>query len=84
MNERFRGFPPGSNGGTQLTVYRLLARPTPFAFPLMVEWLREQVTMEMLLARIERMLAGLEAAALYGVPDIVSKAGSLPNLVHLS
>ena len=43
--------------------YRLLARPTPFAFPLMVERFREQVTTEQLSARIERMLADLERAA---------------------
>jgi ATP-dependent Lhr-like helicase len=43
--------------------YRLLSRPTPFAFPLMVERLREQVTTEQLGARIERMLAELERAA---------------------
>jgi ATP-dependent Lhr-like helicase len=43
--------------------YRLLARPTPFAFPLMVERFREQVTTEQLGARIERMLADLERAA---------------------
>ena len=48
---------------SQRIVYRLLARPTPFAFPLMVERLREQVTTEKLSARIERMLAELEAAA---------------------
>jgi ATP-dependent Lhr-like helicase len=44
-------------------VYRLLARPTPFAFPLMIERLREQVTTEKLGARIERMIADLERAA---------------------
>ena len=64
MNERFRGLPPGSNVGTQLIVYPLPARATPFAFPLKVERLREQVTTEKLSARIERMLAELEAAAL--------------------
>jgi ATP-dependent Lhr-like helicase len=47
----------------QRIAYRLLARPTPFAFPLMVERLREQVTTEKLTARIERMLAELESAA---------------------
>jgi ATP-dependent Lhr-like helicase len=47
----------------QRLVYRLLARPSPFAFPLMVERLREQVTTEKLAARIERMLAELEEAA---------------------
>jgi ATP-dependent Lhr-like helicase len=44
-------------------VYRLLPRPTPFAFPLMVERLREQVTTEKLSARIERMVAEVERAA---------------------
>jgi len=43
--------------------YRLLSRATPFAFPLMVERFREQVTTERLGARIERMLADLERAA---------------------
>ena len=43
--------------------YRLLGRPTPFAFPLMVERFREQVTTEKLGERIERMLAELEQAA---------------------
>jgi len=47
----------------QRIVYRLLNRPSPFAFPLMVERLREQVSTEALSARIERMLAELEAAA---------------------
>jgi ATP-dependent Lhr-like helicase len=47
----------------QRLVYRLLARPSPFAFPLMVERFREQVTTEKLAARIERMLAELERAA---------------------
>jgi ATP-dependent Lhr-like helicase len=47
----------------QPIVYRLLARPSPFAFPLMVERLREQVTTEKLAVRIERMLAELEQAA---------------------
>jgi ATP-dependent Lhr-like helicase len=42
--------------------YRLLARPTPFGFPLMVERFREQVTTEKLGPRIERMLADLERA----------------------
>jgi ATP-dependent Lhr-like helicase len=47
----------------QRVAYRLLSRPTPFAFPLMVERLREQVTTEKLSARIERMLLELEQAA---------------------
>ncbi len=47
----------------QRIVYRLLAHPTPFAFPLMIERLREQVTTEKLGVRIERMIADLERAA---------------------
>ncbi len=38
-------------------------RPTPFAFPLMVEGLREQLSTEKLDARIARMLAELEEKA---------------------
>ncbi len=38
-------------------------RPTPFAFPLMVERFREQLSTEKLSARIERLLKELEAAA---------------------
>jgi ATP-dependent helicase Lhr and Lhr-like helicase len=49
---------------SQKVVYRLLARPTPFAFPLMVERFRDQLTTEKLSARIERMVADLERAAL--------------------
>ena len=48
---------------SQKVVYRLLKRPTPFAFPLMVERFREQLTTEKLSARIERMVADLERAA---------------------
>ena len=47
----------------QRIVYRLLSRATPFAFPLMIERLREQVTTEKLGARIECMIADLERAA---------------------
>jgi ATP-dependent Lhr-like helicase len=47
----------------QTVHYRLLAHPTPFAFPLMVERFREQVTTEQLGPRVERMLADLERAA---------------------
>jgi ATP-dependent Lhr-like helicase len=59
--ERLRGALARMRG--QRVAYRLLNRPTPFAFPLMVERLREQVTTEKLSARIERMLAELERAA---------------------
>ena len=38
-------------------------RPTPFAFPLMVELFREKLTTEALEARVARMVAELEAAA---------------------
>jgi ATP-dependent Lhr-like helicase len=40
-----------------------LARPTPFAFPLMVERFREQLSNERVADRIARMLAQLERAA---------------------
>jgi len=39
------------------------ARPTPFAFPLMVEMFREKLTTEALEARVARMVEALEAAA---------------------
>jgi len=39
------------------------ARPTPFAFPLIVELFREKLTTEALEARVARMVADLEAAA---------------------
>ena len=39
------------------------ARPTPLAFPLMVERLREQSSTESLAQRLQRLLAELEAAA---------------------
>ncbi len=38
-------------------------RPTPFAFPLMVEMFREKLTTEALEARVARMVAALELAA---------------------
>ena len=38
-------------------------RPTPFAFPLMVEMFREKLTTEALETRVARMVADLEAAA---------------------
>ncbi|WP_354679170.1 ligase-associated DNA damage response DEXH box helicase [Cupriavidus plantarum] len=42
---------------------RVLKRPSPFAFPLVVEFLREKLTTEKLADRIARMLADLERAA---------------------
>jgi len=38
-------------------------KPTPFAFPLMVEVFRDRLSTEQLSARVERMVAALEAAA---------------------
>ncbi|MEO8015362.1 MAG: DNA ligase-associated DEXH box helicase, partial [Polaromonas sp.] len=42
---------------------RVLARPTPFAFPLMVERFREQLSNESVADRIARMVAQLDRAA---------------------
>ncbi|CAG9180348.1 ligase-associated DNA damage response DEXH box helicase [Cupriavidus pampae] len=42
---------------------RVLKRPSPFAFPLVVEFLREKLSTEKLADRIARMLAELERAA---------------------
>ena len=39
------------------------ARPTPFAFPLLVEMFREELSTEALEARVARMVEALEAAA---------------------
>jgi len=44
-------------------VYRHLQQATPFAFPLLVERLREQLTTEKLTDRIARMVAELERSA---------------------
>ncbi|MEO8388726.1 MAG: DNA ligase-associated DEXH box helicase, partial [Polaromonas sp.] len=48
---------------TQQLVMQTLARPTPFAFPLMVEMFREKLSNESLADRITRMVALLEKAA---------------------
>lgn len=48
---------------TQQLVLQTLARPTPFAFPLMVELFREKLSNESLADRITRMVALLEKAA---------------------
>jgi ATP-dependent Lhr-like helicase len=48
---------------TQTVVLKPLARPTPLAFPLLVERLREQLSTEKLSDRIARMVAELEQAA---------------------
>lgn len=47
----------------QRTVVRALQRPSPFAFPLMVERFREKLSNEHLADRIARMLAQLHEAA---------------------
>jgi ATP-dependent Lhr-like helicase len=48
---------------TQELVVQRPARPTPLAFPLLVERLRERASTESLAQRLGRMLAELEAAA---------------------
>ena len=48
---------------TQTLVLKMLARPTPFSFPLMVERFREQLTNESVAVRIARMVQQLEKAA---------------------
>ena len=47
----------------QALVLKPLERATPFAFPLMVERLREKLSNESVADRIARMLAPLEKAA---------------------
>ena len=44
------------------------ARPTPFAFPLLVEMFREKLSTEALDARVARMVEALEQAAADVVP----------------
>lgn len=48
---------------TQTLILKTLERPTPFAFPLMIERLREKLSNESVADRISRMLAQLEKAA---------------------
>ncbi|MEO5606787.1 MAG: ligase-associated DNA damage response DEXH box helicase [Polaromonas sp.] len=59
-------------------VMKKLTQPTPFAFPLMVERLREQLSTESMAERIARMVALLERAA---VAPVASKRRALaqPN-----
>ena len=52
----------GRMNSRQLVV-QTLARPTPFAFPLMVERFREQLSSESVAERIARMVAQLDKAA---------------------
>ncbi len=53
---------------SQRLVVQPLARPTPFAFPLMVERFREKLTNESVADRIARMVEQLEKAAGGAVP----------------
>jgi len=53
------------------------ARPTPLAFPLMVERLRERVSTESLAQRLARMLAELETAAQDPDPGAAHDASDL-------
>jgi len=39
------------------------SKPTPFAFPLMVEIFKDSLSTEQLADRVERMVAALESAA---------------------
>ena len=51
---------------TQRLVLRTLAKPTPFAFPLMVERFREKLSNENVADRIARMVQQFESAAASG------------------
>jgi ATP-dependent helicase Lhr and Lhr-like helicase len=59
-----------------------IERPTPFAFPLLVERLREQLSTEKLSDRVARMVRELEAAADAGAPAAGAAAASPPTLVR--
>lgn len=48
---------------TKTLVFKQIERPTPFAFPLLIERLREVVSTEKLSDRVARMVAELEKAA---------------------
>ncbi|RYY95450.1 MAG: DNA ligase-associated DEXH box helicase, partial [Comamonadaceae bacterium] len=64
---------------TQQLVLQQIARPTPFAFPLMVELFREKLTNESVADRIARMVEQLEKAAGGEVPvgDVESVKATL-------
>ena len=65
----------------QTLVVKLLKRPTPFAFPLLVARLREKLSNEQLADRIARMVAQLEKAA--GTRSMAPAADAvLDTLVH--
>ena len=56
---------------SQTILFNAPSRPTPFAFPLMVERLREQLSTETLQQRVRRMVADLEAQAGPAWPDVL-------------
>lgn len=62
---------------------RVLRRPSPFAFPLVVEFLREKLTTEKLADRIARMLAELEQAA-GPAPDYAGPMHDAPRVAALA
>jgi ATP-dependent helicase Lhr and Lhr-like helicase len=62
---------------SQRLVLQTLARPTPFAFPLMVERFREQLSNENVAERIARMVAQLDQAA-DGLAE-AGRASETPN-----
>ena len=66
---------------SQTLVVKHLARPTPFAFPLLVERLREKLSNEKLADRIARMVAQLEKAA-GGTSDWPAAGAVLETLAH--
>jgi ATP-dependent Lhr-like helicase len=66
---------------SQTLVVKHLSRPTPFAFPLLVERLRETLSNEKLADRIARMVAQLEKAA-GGASDLPAAGAVLETLAH--
>jgi ATP-dependent Lhr-like helicase len=66
---------------SQTLVVKHLSRPTPFAFPLLVERLRETLSNEKLADRIARMVAQLEKAA-GGAADSPAAGAVLETLAH--
>jgi len=67
---------------TQALVVQPLARPTPFAFPLMVERFREKLSNESVADRIARMVEQLEKAAGGAVTVGGSEAGQAVHAVE--
>ncbi|MEO7241435.1 MAG: ligase-associated DNA damage response DEXH box helicase [Variovorax sp.] len=65
---------------SQTLVLKLLPRPTPFSFPLMVERFREQLSNESVSERIARMVAQLEMAA--GGAVVAGDAGQTSEQVR--